>query len=99
MFKAITDKTFISILRDGYITESWIESNTDTVGVKVQLPIDGLGEYFDDTCEEGDIFIETSELFDKNIEFKIEVRRWFKLIEMLGGMKIPQENGKISQSH
>lgn len=87
MLKAITDKTFISILRDGDVTEGWIGDNTGTVTLKILLPMDGLSKYFDDTCEESDIFIETSELFDKRIEFRIEIRRWFKLIEILGGIK------------
>ena len=88
MFKAITDKTFISILRDGAVTECWIDDNTGTVGLKILLPMDGLSKYFDDALEESDIFIETSELFDKQIEFKIEIRRWFKLLEMLKGREL-----------
>ena len=84
MLKAITDKTFISILRDGDITEGVIV-DTGTVVLKILLPMDGLSKYFDDTCKESDIFIETNGLFDKQIEFRIEIRRWFKLIEMLRG--------------
>ena len=90
MFKAITDKTFVSILRDGDLTEGGI-LDTGTIVLKILLPMDGLSKYFNDTCEEGDIFIDTCELFDKRIEFKIEIRRWFKLIEILRGMKSPQE--------
>ena len=93
MLKAITDKTFISILRDGNVMEGAMY-DTGTVVLKICLPMDGLSKYFNDTCEESDIFIETSELFDNWIEFKIEIRRWFKLIEILGGMKSPQEMQK-----
>ena len=86
MFKAITDKTFVSILRDGNIMEGAMYE-TGTVVLKICLPMDGLSKYFNDTCEKSDIFIETSELFDNWIEFKIEIRNWFKLIEILGGIK------------